>query len=88
MVDRCTLRHHLMCVHITGVEVYKDGKAGRPTRHWWRMSYIGKACVKEYGKVVGHIYEGLFAIPHYSAMALANGLGMLVYALQSFRKTL
>ena len=78
-VNRCTPWHHLKCVYITAKEVYKDGKEGRSTRHWWRMSYIGKACSNKYGMVLGTIYESLFAIPHYMTMALVNALGLVAY---------
>ncbi len=79
IVNRCTLRNHLKCVYITGQEVFKDGSQGKKTRHWWRMSYIGRACVKEYGVILGTVYEAIFAIPHYVSIAFGNGFGMLVY---------
>ncbi len=79
IVNRCTLRDHLKCVYITGREVYSDGSVGKTTRHWWRMSYIGRACVAQYGLILGTIYEAIFAVPHYISIALGNGFGILVY---------
>lgn len=84
-VNRCTPWHHLKCVYITGKEVFKDGKQGKSTRHWWRMSYIGRACVDQYGQVLGNIYEGLFAIPHYLAMAVGNFVGLSAYMLNKLK---
>jgi len=84
-VNRCTPWHHLKCIYITGKEVFKDGKDGRSTRHWWRMSYIGRACVNEYGTIVGTIYEGLFAIPHYISIAIGNVVGLFAYVLKERR---
>ncbi|MFS4469741.1 hypothetical protein [Maribacter sp. 2210JD10-5] len=84
-MNRCTPFQHLKCVYITGKEVFKDGRAGKSTRHWWRMSYIGRACVDQYGTVAGNIYEGLFAIPHYSAMAVGNIVGLLAYAVDQLK---
>lgn len=87
VVNRCTPWHHLKCVYITGKEVFKDGKEGRSSRHWWRMSYIGKACVDQYGKFLGTIYESLFAIPHYMAMAVGNGVGLLSYGINKLKES-
>jgi len=84
-VNRCTPRQHLKCVYITAKEVFKDGKEGKSTRHWWRMSYIGRACVDQYGRVLGNIYEALFAIPHYMAMAVGNVVGLVAYALDKLQ---
>jgi hypothetical protein len=78
-VNRCTPWHHLRCIYITGKEVFKDGKNGKATRHWWRMSYVGRVCVDKYGKFLGTIYESLFAIPHYAAMAVGNAVGFAAY---------
>ena len=86
-VHRCTPWHHLKCVYITGKEVFNDGLNGKATRHWWRMSYIGSACTDQYGKVAGTIYEGLFAIPHYLAMAVGNAVGLAAYVLQKIKKS-
>ncbi len=85
-VNRCTPWHHLKCVYITGKEVFKDGKEGRSTRHWWRMSYIGRACVDQYGKFLGAIYEALFAVPHYLAMGVGNLVGIIAYLLNKPKK--
>lgn len=78
LVDQCTPWHHLKCVYITGVEVYEDGSEGRSTRHWWRMSYIGRACSDAHGPVFGKIFEAVFAIPHYIGVAIGNGIGFMV----------
>jgi len=85
-VNRCTPWHHLKCVYITGKEVFKDGRQGKATRHWWRMSYIGRACVDQYGKFLGTIYEALFAIPHYLAMGVGNLVGLVAYILNISKK--
>ena len=78
-VNKCTPWHHLQCVYITATEVYKDGSEGKSTRHWWRMSYIGRACTSQYGTVFGKIFEGFFAIPHYIGIGIGNGIGYMVY---------
>ena len=79
IVNKCTPWHHAMCVYITGTEVYADGSEGESTRHWWRMSYIGRACTEKYGSRFGKIFEGVFAIPHYIGVAIGNGIGYMVY---------
>lgn len=79
VVFKCTPWHHLKCVYITGTEVYKDGSEGKSTRHWWRMSYIGRACTTSHGTTFGKIFEGFFAVPHYFGVAIGNGIGYLVY---------
>ena len=79
IVNKCTPWHHAMCVYITGTEVYADGSEGTSTRHWWRMSYIGRACTEKYGTRFGKIFEGIFAIPHYIGVAFGNGIGYMVY---------
>lgn len=81
-VNKCTPWHHLQCVYITGTEVYKDGSEGKSTRHWWRMSYIGRACTAQHGTVFGQLYEGFFAVPHYISMGIGNGIGYMVYLLR------
>ena len=78
-VNQCTPWHHAKCVWITTKEVYADGRDGKSTRHWWRMSYIGQACSDTHGKTFGKIFEGLWAVPHYIGVALANGAGLVVY---------
>ncbi len=78
-VNKCTPWHHLQCVYITGTEVYKDGSEGKSTRHWWRMSYIGRACTAQHGTAFGKIFEGFFAIPHYIGVGIGNGVGYSVY---------
>ena len=85
-VNRCTPKHHLRCIYITGVEVYKDGASGKSTRHWWRMSYIGRACANQYGNFLGNLYEAFFAVPHYIAIAAGNIVGLVAYVLSKFKK--
>lgn len=81
-VNKCTPWHHMQCVYITANEVYKDGSEGKSTRHWWRMSYIGRACSAQHGRVIGKIFEGFFAIPHYITMGIGNGIGYTVYLIR------
>ena len=78
-VNKCTPWHHLQCVYITATEVYKDGSEGKSTRHWWRMSYIGRACTDRHGTTFGQIFEGVWAIPHYIGVGIGNGIGYTVY---------
>ena len=78
-VNKCTPLDHLKCVYITGKEVYEDGRQGKSTRHWWRMSYIGRACKDQHGSKFGHAFEGFFAVPHYISIAIANGISYVVY---------
>ncbi|WP_299440353.1 hypothetical protein [uncultured Aquimarina sp.] len=78
-VNKCTLWHHMQCVYITATEVYKDGSEGKSTRHWWRMSYIGRACTAQHGTAFGQIFEGFFAIPHYIGISIGNGIGYMIY---------
>ncbi len=78
-VDACNLRGHLQCIHLTARDTLADGAQLQWTRHWWRMSYIGQACERQYGRTTGLIVESLFAIPHYSAMAIGNGLATFAY---------
>lgn len=78
LVDQCTPWHHLKCIYITGVEVFEDGSEGKSTRHWRRMSYIGRACTATYGPVFGKIFEAVFAVPHYIGVAIGNGIGFMV----------
>lgn len=82
VVNQCTPWHHMKCIYITGTEVYRDGRAGKSTRHWWRKSYIGQACTDRYGKVFGDIFEAAFVVPHYAGVAFGNGCGFLVRALR------
>ena len=79
VVNKCTPWHHLKCVYITGTEVYMDGSEGNRTRHWWRMSYIGRACTAQYGTRFGRVFEGVFVIPHYIGVAIGNGIGYMTY---------
>ena len=79
VVNQCTPRYHLKCVSITAKEVYADARQGKSSRHWWRKSYIGQACTEKHGKFWGNFFEGLWAVPHYIGVALANGAGLVVY---------
>ncbi len=67
-------------MYTTGKEVYRDGRNDRKTIHWWRMSYIGRACTRKWGKRMGFFYEALFAIPHYIGIFFGNlvGYGMFL----------
>ncbi|HNP18942.1 MAG TPA: hypothetical protein PKL31_10945 [Fulvivirga sp.] len=85
-VNNCTPWDHAKCIYITGKEVYEDGRNGMKTKHWWRMSYIGQACRDQHGKVFGIIFEGIFVIPHYTGVALGNGIGILVRILRGPKK--
>ncbi|WP_299215491.1 hypothetical protein [uncultured Aquimarina sp.] len=78
-VNKCTPWHHMQCVYITATEVYKDGSEGKSTRHWWRMSYIGRACTAQHGTTFGQIFEGFFAIPHYIGISIGNSIGYIKY---------
>ncbi len=78
-VDACNPIGHMKCIYLTGREVLADGADGKFTFHWWRMSYIGRACEDQYGRTAGVIAEALFAIPHYSAIAIGNTLAVLAY---------
>ena len=78
-VNKCTPWQHMRCVYITGTEVYKDGSEGKSTRHWWRMSYIGRACTAQYGVVFGKIFEAVFVVPHYIAIGVGNAVGYTAY---------
>jgi len=69
----CNIIEHAKCIYLTTSEALEDSFEGKFTRHWWRMSYIGQACMRQHGKTVGYILEGIFAIPHYSLMAIGNG---------------
>ncbi len=78
-VDQCSLRGHLRCVYTTGKEVYRDGRNGKKTIHWWRMSYIGRACTRRWGKRMGVLYESLFVVPHYIGIGIGNIVGYIAY---------
>ena len=77
-VDSCNIKGHMMCVYLTGKETLSDGFEGKWTRHWFRMSYIGKACEQQYNRTTAVILESLFAIPHYSLIAIGNGATAIV----------
>ena len=85
-VSSCTLIDHFKCIYLTGLESFNDGLEGKWTRHWWQTSYIGRACVRRYGKAMGYTLEGLFAIPHYLGIGLVNTLGALISPFVSTEK--
>lgn len=72
--NACNFKEHLKCIALTGKETIEDGFEGKFTRHWGRMSYIGKACEKRYGRTTAVILESLFAIPHYTLIAFGNSV--------------
>ena len=76
-VDACNPIGHLQCIYLTGRETWQDGTEGKFTFHWWRMSYIGRACEEQYGRTTGVILEAIFAVPHYTAMAFGNAAAAL-----------
>ena len=84
-VNQCTPWHHLQCVVITGTEVYEDGRDGKKGRHWWRMSYIGKACTDKHGRFLGIIFEGIWAVPHYTGVVIGSGFGWAVFSIRGPR---
>jgi len=81
-VEHCTPFDHAKCVYTTAAEVYRDGRSGKVSKHWGRMSYIGRAYTTRFGKVIGILYEGLFIVPHYVGIGIANVSGIIVYALR------
>lgn len=78
-VGHCHPIDHLKCIYRTGLETIEDGSNAEWTRHWWRTSYIGKACIKDLGSVGGYILEGIFAIPHYIGVGIGNTIGYGVH---------
>ncbi|KAA1245997.1 hypothetical protein [Aquimarina sp. RZ0] len=86
IVDQCSLKGHLRCVYTTGKEVYRDGRNGKKTKHWWTMSYIGRACVRKWGKKTGFFYEALFVIPHYIGIGIGNLAGYFVFLILGTEK--
>lgn len=82
-VNGCNIKEHAKCVYLTGKETLEDGRNGKWTRHWFRMSYIGKACEQRHGKTVAVILESLFAIPHYTLIAIGNGAAALAAPFRS-----
>jgi hypothetical protein len=82
-VDACSFTAHLKCIHRTGAETLEDGMHLQWTRHWFRMSYIGRACEREHGRAAGVALEALFAVPHYAFIAVGNGLGALLAPLRA-----
>ena len=76
----CSHRGHVECIRITGREVFRHGAEGRWSEHWWRMSYIGRACEERLGRPKGVFLETLFALPHYMAMGVMNVAGFTKYA--------
>ncbi len=86
-VQQCSPKGHWQCVKLTAEEAFFDGVRGKWSRHWWRMSYIGRACKHEKGKAAGHILEGIFAVPHYIGVGIMNVTGFIEHlALQPMMK--
>jgi len=77
-VDSCNFENHIKCVNLTKKETISDGLERKWTRHWFRMSYIGKACEREHGRVSAVITESMFAIPHYAYLAIVNSAAAIV----------
>ena len=71
-VSGCNITEHMRCIYITGKETISDGLERKWTRHWFRMSYIGKACEQQHGRPTAVILETLFALPHYFAIGIGN----------------
>ena len=82
----CSHRGHVECIRITGREVFQHGAEGRWSEHWWRMSYIGRACEERLGRPKGVALESLFALPHYMAMGVMNVAGLVKYGFRSRSK--
>ncbi len=80
-VSECTFKAHMQCIYLTASETIDDGRQAKWTRHWFRMSYIGRACEAQYGKTTGIVLESLFAIPHYLGIAIGNTLSVVQYPL-------
>jgi hypothetical protein len=74
----CNFTGHLQCIYLTGKETLSDGLEGKWTRHWFRMSYIGRACEQQYGRTTGVVLESLFALPHYFLIGIGNGAAAMV----------
>ena len=64
-INQCNIIDHFKCIYLTGKETLSDGYERKWTRHWFRMSYIGKACEQQHGRTTAVILESLFALPHY-----------------------
>jgi len=77
LINGCNIVEHAKCVYLTGKETLEDSYNRQFTRHWWRMSYIGQACEERYGKTFATIFEAVFAIPHYTAIAIGNSVGAM-----------
>lgn len=71
-VSSCNIVEHMRCIYLTGKETVNDGLERKWTRHWFRMSYIGKACERQHGRTTAVILESLFALPHYFFIAIGN----------------
>jgi len=78
-VGKCTFKAHMQCIYLTASETIDDGRQVKWTRHWFRMSYIGRACEAQYGKATGIALESLFAIPHYLGIGVGNTLSVFLY---------
>lgn len=79
----CSPKGHAECIRITGREVFQHGAEGRWSEHWWRMSYIGRACEERLGRPKGVFLETLFALPHYMAMGVMNVAGFIKHGVSS-----
>jgi hypothetical protein len=85
-IQYCNRKGHALCVKITAKEVFEDGSKGKWSRHWKRMSYIGKACVSEHGEEKGKALEAVFAPGHYFAMFWVNVAGLTKYGFSKKEK--
>jgi hypothetical protein len=80
-VSECSFTAHMTCIYVTGSETIRDGRQLKWTRHWFRMSYIGRSCEEQHGRSAGIFVESVFAIPHYVGIGIANTLSVLLYPL-------
>jgi hypothetical protein len=85
-LEGCSPLDHLKCVQITSREAFQEGQEGHISRHWGSMSYIGKACVDQHGSLFGWLYEGFFAIPHYTSLFFVNSAGLLAGLISKKKK--
>jgi hypothetical protein len=60
---------------------------GNFSKHWFKMSYIGRACINKHGKRVGVFMETVWAVPHYLGVGMFNVIGYTIYVARiPFRK--
>lgn len=76
-ISSCNVIEQVKCAILTTKETIDDGGNGEWTRHWFRMSYIGKTCEKQYGRTTAVILESIFAVPHYSIIAISNSISAI-----------